>query len=909
MSSGDHFATNDLYMTIKAGSASPEKVRMLVPGFEILEELGRGAFGVVYRARDEKLDRQVAIKIPLIDDLSLCQQYIKEAKNAAKLEYPGIVPVYQVGTLENGQPFVVQRLIEGTTLRKFLSEMGQVALLRACKLMAEVAGAVGKAHEVGMIHRDLKPDNILLDSQGKPWVADFGLAILEDEQQHHRGERAGTPLYMSPEQLQGRADWLDGRADIYALGVMLYELLVGRPPFEAKTLKELEEQVFYRDARPLCQRLPNLPSEMDDIFQNCCAKKVTDRYDSAHELAKDLLTIAEEYANADTVVGIANEGVGPSPPTRRTAIITRRTTQKRLSLSSRRTPGKDSEQDEVAPKNWTRTIVAAAAAIALGLLGLFMFIRPDRDPPQQPPEAKSEPSTITVPPTTVTEQTPKIPQRPFRVAITGGTHTSIQAALNDSQEGDTIRIAPGNYTESLVITKKIKLQGDGSPDDTFLIGTKEPAITVQAGASVSIEKLAIDSKPPLGTDINTIEVSGELDMIDCKVTTRSFDGIKARFGAVVSIRESEFQSTRHPAIHATETKGLNIVDCTFTIRPPSKEEVPVGIQASKCGGTMNNCKFHGSGAAIGIQWKEAAASVLIENCDINGCENGAIFQNCADVTLKTAGPATARSKLEGCQNGLLFENSKATVSRFNIVDSEGATGIRIVGNVSSGTLPADENRVVILSDCEIVGYGLGLSVEKANTTAEVIQVSDARSKGVQVVNGSRLDMKTSIIEKGEFIGLYVEDSVADLKTCEIKSNLLAGVLVYGKENALRLTQVTKISENYTGLVVCAGNVHLDEVDFQANSQGIVVSSIEKVLKDAESKIVAHKIDLNLQGVSILNNKIGAINILVPCAYKLSECLIDDPKNRNLPKLGKGLVEQREGDKTIVRDTNSASPST
>ena len=269
----DQTLDSQLYETIKNGTAEIAHLRVIIPGFEIIEELGRGAFGVVYRARDVKLDRHVAIKVSLLDDPSRREQYIREARNAAKLETVGIVPVFQVGALRDGQPFVVQRLIDGESLRKQLADGGAVALRRACQLMIEIAEAMAHAHAVGMIHRDLKPDNILIDAAGRPWVADFGLAILEEDQSRHRGERAGTPLYMSPEQLRGRTEWLDGRTDIYALGIMWYEMLTGRPPFDAQNLAELEEQVLHRDPRPITQRVSHLPAAVDVIFQNCCAKK------------------------------------------------------------------------------------------------------------------------------------------------------------------------------------------------------------------------------------------------------------------------------------------------------------------------------------------------------------------------------------------------------------------------------------------------------------------------------------------------------------------------------------------------------------------------------------------------------------------------------------------------------------
>ncbi|MCA9159153.1 MAG: serine/threonine protein kinase, partial [Planctomycetales bacterium] len=189
----------DLFATLKSGTASVETLKLLIPGFELLEELGRGAFGVVYRARDEALDRQVAIKVSLIDDPRRREQYIKEARSAAKIDTQGIVTVFQVGTLPGGQPFVVQRLIDGGTLRQALAKSGSLDVRQVCWLMSEIAMVVAKAHALGMIHRDIKPDNILIDEQtGIARITDFGISRII-ERTTALASFGGTPLYMEPE--------------------------------------------------------------------------------------------------------------------------------------------------------------------------------------------------------------------------------------------------------------------------------------------------------------------------------------------------------------------------------------------------------------------------------------------------------------------------------------------------------------------------------------------------------------------------------------------------------------------------------------------------------------------------------------------------------------------------------------
>lgn len=285
----------------KAPKGAESKVER-IDQFRILRELGAGAFGVVYLAEDESLQRKVAIKVPKVSDPARSASYINEARKAAAIDCKGIVPIYHVGTKQNGDPFVVQKLIDGPTLRFLLSRYGSLPPAHAVTLMRDVAVALSSAHRLGIYHRDLKPDNVLIDGSGVPWIADFGLAISESEQAQRKGEIAGTLIYMSPEQIQGRADWLDGRSDIWALGIMLYELLLGKPPFVGKNRQSLMEQICHREPRPLQQSSASL-STLNEVFKKCCAKNASDRYASVEELAFDLNLLIEQGLPTQTLDG------------------------------------------------------------------------------------------------------------------------------------------------------------------------------------------------------------------------------------------------------------------------------------------------------------------------------------------------------------------------------------------------------------------------------------------------------------------------------------------------------------------------------------------------------------------------------------------------------------------------------
>src|SRR6476469_1118117 len=341
--------------------------------YEIVAELGRGNMGAVFRARDPKIDRTVAIKTIAVpagaakDFEHYRQRFFREAQAAGRLSHPGIVTIYDVGEDEAAHtPFIVMECVEGESLDRLVAAAsGTLPRGSALELVQHIAEALDYAHSQGIVHRDIKPANIMVTAAGQPKIADFGIAKLALAETTMPGQVVGTASYMNPEQLNGKA--VDGRSDLFSLGVITYWLLTGVKPFDGDTITEICVQVVTKKPAPPSEIAPGLSGSFDYVLSRALAKDPATRYQNGRELAADLDDLGagriprsiDQSAKTQMVPQIGGTAVLPGAAA--TAVAKARTAQ---AMAETSTPG----------RRKLLIYVAAAALLLLAGAGLLAVI-------------------------------------------------------------------------------------------------------------------------------------------------------------------------------------------------------------------------------------------------------------------------------------------------------------------------------------------------------------------------------------------------------------------------------------------------------------------------------------------------------------------------------------------------------
>ncbi|MFI5456011.1 MAG: protein kinase [Isosphaerales bacterium] len=314
MSTIDRQTSEEGLSPLHGNHESPRDLTGVTLGdFHVERLLGRGGMGEVYLATQQSLNRPVALKV-LLSNFSSNPTYLgrlkKEATAVAKLNHPNILHVYMLGCIDDIH-FIVMEYVEGTNLRDYIVKKGALDLPLAFSIMKQAGQAIAAAGAIGLIHRDVKPENILMTRKGRVKVADFGLCRDQDTDVAHltqSGVTMGTPLYMSPEQAQGHA--VDHRSDLYSLGVTFYHMLAGEPPFRGDTALAVALKQVREAPRSMRVHRPELPVELDRLVLKLMAKSPSDRYQSAGEMLtdltklRDLLPIGSAATIADTSQGL-----------------------------------------------------------------------------------------------------------------------------------------------------------------------------------------------------------------------------------------------------------------------------------------------------------------------------------------------------------------------------------------------------------------------------------------------------------------------------------------------------------------------------------------------------------------------------------------------------------------------------
>ncbi len=377
--------------------------------YEILDELGHGAMGSVFRALDPAMGRVVALKTILAVALAseqgdeYRQRFYREARAAGALAHPGIVPVFDVGEHE-GVPFLVMEFVKGQTLEFAMKKGERFSLERVCEIGEQIAEALGYAHHNGVIHRDIKPANILLTSaeaygSERPKITDFGVAKLISGGITSTGQLLGTPAFMAPEQFTGAP--IDGRADLFSLGVILYWMATGEQPFPGATMTAVSYKIVHTEPVPPAKLNPAIPANMESMILKCLAKNPANRYQTGEELAQDLALLCAD-SKASSLQSTAPLATGTGKTSEDTFDLNPTLPPKPLPMTEITAMEKPSRP---ARRYGVLLVAAVALLVAMAAGGGYLLLHHKQPAAQPPVTAPAQPEFAPLPEPAVEPET------------------------------------------------------------------------------------------------------------------------------------------------------------------------------------------------------------------------------------------------------------------------------------------------------------------------------------------------------------------------------------------------------------------------------------------------------------------------------------------------------------------------
>ncbi len=560
--------------------------------YEILGELGHGAMGTVYRAKDPAMDRIVALKTILIPALAasegnqLRERFYREARAAGGLGHPGIVPIFDVGEHE-GVPFLVMEFVSGRTLAEAIQQGERLPVDRVCEIGRRIADALAYAHQRGVVHRDIKPANILLtspESHGieRPKIADFGVAKLAEGQTTITGQMMGTPAFMPPEQFTGAP--IDGRADLFSLGVVLYWMATGELPFPGESLTSVSYKVVHTDPVPPRKLNPSIPAALDGIIMNCIAKDPADRYQTGEEISRALADVQAGRTTpglpADTM-RTAAPGIDPeatlmgASPVMATARPAARVAPA-LSTAATAAPA------AAAPAKKSGTLVAvlgiAAIVIAIGGFAIWKRGRAEQTPAPQT-EANAGAAAPQAAPAPVAAVTAPASVTPGAAPVAAGAAPA----------------APPQPKKTAAIAKPDASEGTAAGAKPIPAGTP-PAAAVPAAAPLDFDPTTLDPKKNSRLKIDVSRTPQNLDL------TVEMNG-KVYFHRGAGTNQSAYdnylvppgvQEFRVVARSGAATKASNTVSANFQAKKRNTLAIELWAQGASTNQLMPQDLYPGS---------------------------------------------------------------------------------------------------------------------------------------------------------------------------------------------------------------------------------------------------------------------------------------------------------------------------